>query len=468
MKQIKKDWDDRVVQSQIEKNLMNYDDGELFIEEVFSENILFDDNKIKNASFDHDKGFGLRGVTGDSVNFTHNSELTEDAVKSALKFLKIPSTKSPRNVKLSIPKSNVSLYTHKNPISLVSLKQKISFLKKINDYARNIDSKVKEVSVSLNGNHQNIEVLTKNGNTFYDSRPLVRLNINISVEKKGKIETGSFGMGGRYLYKKIFDDNCWIEGVKKAYNQAVIKHEAKESPAGEQTVILGPGWPGILLHEAVGHGLEGDFNRKKTSAFFDMVGDSVASDQITVVDDGTISDRRGSLTIDDEGTPSQNTTLIENGILKGFMHDRLNARLMKQKFTGNGRRQSYSHLPMPRMTNTYMLNGKYDHQELIESTKRGIYATQFSGGQVDITSGKFVFSASEAYEIINGKIGKPLKGATLIGNGPEILKEVTMVADNMQLDDGIGTCGKEGQSVPVGVGQPSLKIKNLTVGGTLK
>ena len=331
-----------------------------------------------------------------------------------------------------------------------------------------IDSMVKEVSVSLNGNHQNIEVLTKNGNSFYDSRPLVRMNINISVEKNGKIETGSFGMGGRYLYDNFFREECWINGVKKAYQQAVVKHEAKESPAGEQTVILGPGWPGILLHEAVGHGLEGDFNRKKTSAFFDLVGQKVASDQITVVDDGTINDRRGSLTIDDEGTPSQNTTLIENGVLKGFMHDRLNARLMKQEFTGNGRRQSYSHLPMPRMTNTYMLNGKYDHNELIESTKKGIFATQFSGGQVDITSGKFVFSASEAYEIINGKIGKPLKGATLIGNGPEILKDVTMVANNMQLDDGIGTCGKEGQSVPVGVGQPSLKIKNLTVGGTLK
>lgn len=467
MIQIKKNWDDKVVKSCIEEHLLNYDDGELFIEEVFSENILFDDNKIKNASFDHDKGFGLRGVSGESVNFTHNSELSEDAINSAIKFIKNPS-QNPSKKRSSYSNSNTSLYTHENPISLVSLKEKISFLKKINNYSRNIDSMVKEVSVSLNGNHQNIEVLTKNGNSFYDSRPLVRMNINISVEKNGKIETGSFGMGGRYLYDNFFREECWINGVKKAYQQAVVKHEAKESPAGEQTVILGPGWPGILLHEAVGHGLEGDFNRKKTSAFFDLVGQKVASDQITVVDDGTINDRRGSLTIDDEGTPSQNTTLIENGVLKGFMHDRLNARLMKQEFTGNGRRQSYSHLPMPRMTNTYMLNGKYDHNELIESTKKGIFATQFSGGQVDITSGKFVFSASEAYEIINGKIGKPLKGATLIGNGPEILKDVTMVANNMQLDDGIGTCGKEGQSVPVGVGQPSLKIKNLTVGGTLK
>ncbi len=467
MIQIKKNWDDKAVKSCIEEHLLNYDDGELFIEEVFSENILFDDNKIKNASFDHDKGFGLRGVSGESVNFTHNSELSEDAINSAIKFIKNPS-QNPSKKRSSHSNSNTSLYTHENPISLVSLKEKISFLKKINNYSRNIDSMVKEVSVSLNGNHQNIEVLTKNGNSFYDSRPLVRMNINISVEKNGKIETGSFGMGGRYLYDNFFREECWINGVKKAYQQAVVKHEAKESPAGEQTVVLGPGWPGILLHEAVGHGLEGDFNRKKTSAFFDLLGQKVASDQITVVDDGTINDRRGSLTIDDEGTPSQNTTLIENGVLKGFMHDRLNARLMKQEFTGNGRRQSYSHLPMPRMTNTYMLNGKYDHNELIESTKKGIFATQFSGGQVDITSGKFVFSASEAYEIINGKIGKPLKGATLIGNGPEILKDVTMVANNMQLDDGIGTCGKEGQSVPVGVGQPSLKIKNLTVGGTLK
>ena len=259
----------------------------------------------------------------------------------------------------------------------------------------------------------------------------------------------------------------WMKSINSAYNQALTKLSAVPTPAGEQTVILGPGWPGILLHEAIGHGLEGDFNRKRTSAFYDLVGKSVASDQITIVDDGTIPNRRGSLTIDDEGTKSQNTVLIERGKLKGFMHDRLNARLMRQKPTGNGRRQSYSHIPMPRMTNTYMLPGKYEHDELIKSTKKGIYATQFSGGQVDITSGKFVFSASEAFEIINGKIGKPLKGATLIGNGPEILKQVTMVGNNLELDNGIGTCGKEGQMVPVGVGQPSLKIKKLTVGGTI-
>ena len=304
------------------------------------------------------------------------------------------------------------------------------------------------------------------GNTFYDSRPLVRMNVSISIEKNGRVETGSYGFGGRHMYDKLFSKKNWKCAIDSAFQQAKVKLKAKETPAGEQTVVLGPGWPGILLHEAIGHGLEGDFNRKQTSAFYDLVGKRVASDQVTIVDDGTIPERRGSLTIDDEGTPSQNTTLIENGILKGFMQDRLNARLMNKDSTGNGRRQSYSHIPMPRMTNTYMLSGKYDHDELIKSTKKGIYATQFSGGQVDITSGKFVFSASEAYEITNGKIGKPLKGATLIGNGPEILKEVTMVGNNLKLDNGIGTCGKEGQMVPVGVGQPSLKIKKLTVGGT--
>ena len=274
-------------------------------------------------------------------------------------------------------------------------------------------------------------------------------------------------MGGRYSYSELLKKKIWLSSIDRAFNQALIKLDAKPTPAGEQTVILGPGWPGILLHEAVGHGLEGDFNRKKTSAFYNLVNQSVASDQITVVDDGTIFNRRGSLTIDDEGTPSQNTVLIENGVLKNFMQDRLNARLMKKKPTGNGRRQSYAHVPMPRMTNTYMLNGKYEHEELIKSTKKGIYATQFSGGQVDITSGKFVFSASEAYEIVNGKISKPLKGATLIGNGPDILKQVTMVGNNLELDNGIGTCGKDGQMVPVGVGQPSLKINKLTVGGTI-
>jgi len=467
MRNINKNWDDRIATKLVDEFLNPFDDGELFVEEVFSENIIFDDNKIRNSSFDQDRGFGIRALYGETTKFFHSTNLESETLKKGFKSVKNyetlkPSTKDPKETK-----TNKLLYENTNPISLISLNDKISLLESVNDYARKINSMVKQVSVSLNANYQNIEITRKNGNFFSDSRPLVRMNVNISVEKNGKVETGSYGLGGRYMYDRLFAERAWKCAVDSAYNQAKIKLGAKKTPPGEQTVVLGPGWPGILLHEAVGHGLEGDFNRKQTSAFYDLLGQKVASEQITIVDDGTIPDRRGSLTIDDEGTPSQNTTLIEKGILKGFMHDRQNARLMNQSPTGNGRRESYSHVPMPRMTNTYMLNGKYEHDELIKSTKKGIYATQFSGGQVDITSGKFVFSASEAYEITDGKIGKPLKGATLIGNGPEILKEVSMVGNNLELDNGIGTCGKEGQMVPVGVGQPSLKIKKLTVGGTL-
>ena len=467
MKTIKKNWDDAKIARKIDDSLSKFDDGELFVEETFSENVTFDDNKVKSASYDNEKGFGLRGVSNDSVSFYHSSELDEKNLDKALKLLK-NKKKNVKNIDSSNHlRKNEKLYEPQNPINDFKLDEKIKILEKINNYARKLDPAVKEVSVSLNGNYQNVEVFKKAGVSLFDSRPLVRLNVNISVEKKGKIETGSFGMGGRYSYNKLLIDKNWITSINKAYNQALTKLLAEATPAGEQTVILGPGWPGILLHEAVGHGLEGDFNRKKTSAFYNLVNQSVASDQITVVDDGTILNRRGSLTIDDEGTPSQNTVLIENGVLKNFMQDRLNARLMNQNPTGNGRRQSYAHIPMPRMTNTYMLKGKYEHEELIKSTKKGIYATQFSGGQVDITSGKFVFSASEAFAIENGKVTKPLKGATLIGNGPDILKQVTMVGNNLELDNGIGTCGKDGQMVPVGVGQPSLKINKLTVGGTV-
>ena len=467
MKTIKKNWDDAKVARKIDDSLSKFDDGELFVEETFSENVTFDDDKVKSASYDNEKGFGLRGVSNDSVSFYHSSELDEKNLDKALKLLK-NRKKNVKNIDSNNNlRKNEKLYEPQNPINDFKLDEKIKILEKINNYARKLDPAVKEVSVSLNGNYQNVEVFKKAGVSLFDSRPLVRLNVNISVEKKGKIETGSFGMGGRYSYNKLLIDKNWITSINKAYNQALTKLLAEATPAGEQTVILGPGWPGILLHEAVGHGLEGDFNRKKTSAFYNLVNQSVASDQITVVDDGTILNRRGSLTVDDEGTPSQNTVLIEKGILKNFMQDRLNARLMNQNPTGNGRRQSYAHIPMPRMTNTYMLKGKYEHEELIKSTKKGIYATQFSGGQVDITSGKFVFSASEAFAIENGKVTKPLKGATLIGNGPDILKQVTMVGNNLELDNGIGTCGKDGQMVPVGVGQPSLKINKLTVGGTV-
>ena len=466
MKLIDTNWDKKIISKEIDKLLSPYDDGELFVEEVFSENILLDDNKIKSSTFDNDKGFGIRTVKKDEIKFYHNSEVNEDTLKKGIKLIRTNRSINTEKLNKKFIKTNKNLYDNTNPLNQRSLKQKIDLLEKINSYARKLDSSVKQVSVGINGNFQNVEIIKLGGNTFYDSRPLVRMNVSISIEKNGRVETGSYGFGGRHMYDRLFSKKNWKCAIDSAFQQAKVKLKAKETPAGEQTVVLGPGWPGILLHEAIGHGLEGDFNRKQTSAFYDLVGKKVASDQVTIVDDGTIPERRGSLTIDDEGTPSQNTTLIENGILKGFMQDRLNARLMNKDSTGNGRRQSYSHIPMPRMTNTYMLSGKYDHDELIKSTKKGIYATQFSGGQVDITSGKFVFSASEAYEITNGKIGKPLKGATLIGNGPEILKEVTMVGNNLKLDNGIGTCGKEGQMVPVGVGQPSLKIKKLTVGGT--
>ena len=466
MKLIDTNWDKKIISKEIDKLLSPYDDGELFVEEVFTENILLDDNKIKSSTFDNDKGFGIRTVKNDEIKFYHNSEVNEDTLKKGIKLINTNRSINTEKLNKKFTKTNINLYDNTNPLNQRSLKQKIDLLEKINSYARKLDSSVKQVSVGINGNFQNVEIVKLGGNTFYDSRPLVRMNVSISIEKNGRVETGSYGFGGRHMYDKLFSKKNWKCAIDSAFQQAKVKLKAKETPAGEQTVVLGPGWPGILLHEAIGHGLEGDFNRKQTSAFYDLVGKRVASDQVTIVNDGTIPERSGALTIDDEGTPSQNTTLIENGILKGFMQDRLNARLMNKDSTGNGRRQSYSHIPMPRMTNTYMLSGKYDHDELIKSTKKGIYATQFSGGQVDITSGKFVFSASEAYEITNGKIGKPLKGATLIGNGPEILKEVTMVGNNLKLDNGIGTCGKEGQMVPVGVGQPSLKIKKLTVGGT--
>ncbi len=466
MKKIEKNWSPEKSAKLIDETLSSYDDGELFVEKTISENLIFDDNKIKNASFDEEKGFGLRVVKDDSIGFSHSSELTDSSLLNAVKAVK--TLKNGSNHQNMIPsKTNTILYSDENPIQLVDFKSKISLLENINSYARSKDLRIKQVSITLAANHQNIEIYKGNGIYFSDLRPLVRLNVNISIERNKSIENGSYGFGGRHMYDLLFEEDNWRNAVDKAYNQALVRLDAVEAPAGEQTVILGPGWPGILLHEAIGHGLEGDFNRKKTSAFSDLVGKKVASEQITIVDDGTLPNKRGSLTIDDEGTPSQNTVLIENGILRNFMQDRLNAKLMKTNATGNGRRESYSCIPMPRMTNTYMMNGKYEHNELIESTKNGIYATQFSGGQVDITSGKFVFSASEAYEIKDGRIGKPIKGATLIGNGPDVLKKVSMVANNLELDNGIGTCGKEGQSVPVGVGQPSLKVDNLTVGGTV-
>ena len=365
-----------------------------------------------------------------------------------------------------IKKTNQKFYKEIDPIEEKSLSNKILLLNKINDYSRSIDSNVKQVTANFLGEKKSVEILRSGGEILNDVRPLIRFNVSIMVEKNGRKETGVYGIGGRQSYEDYLKNDNWKKVCEEAYRIANTNLESKPSPAGEMKVVLGPGWPAILIHEAVGHGLEGDFNRKKTSVFHDLVGKKVASEGVTIIDDGTLDNRRGSLNIDDEGTPTEKTVLIENGILKNFMQDRLNARLMNTRSTGNGRRESYKHVVMPRMRNTIMLNGKNTQEEMINSVDKGIFAVSFGGGQVDITSGKFVFNCTEAYEIINGKIGAPIKGATLIGDGPSSLKEVLMVGNDMMLDPGIGTCGKAGQGVPVGVGQPSLLIDKMTVGGT--
>jgi TldD protein len=362
--------------------------------------------------------------------------------------------------------TNQSLYTDANPLAQIDFAEKAKLLAEIDAYARSRDPRVRQVSASLSGSWQAVEIIRPDGARVGDIRPLVRLNVSIVVGDGDHMETGSSGAGGRLAYERYFDPQQWRAQVDEALRQALVNLGSVPAPAGEMTVVLGPGWPGVMLHEAVGHGLEGDFNRKKTSAFAGLIGQRVAAPGVTVVDDGTLKDRRGSLTVDDEGTPSSRTVLIEDGILRGYMQDRLNAQLMGMRPTGNGRRQSYAHAPMPRMTNTYMLAGDKDPQEIIASVKRGLYAVNFGGGQVDITSGKFVFSASEAYLIEDGQVGPAVKGATLIGNGPDALTRISMIGNDLRLDDGIGTCGKDGQGVPVGVGQPTLRMDGLTVGGT--
>jgi TldD protein len=442
------------------------DDGELFLEYRQSEMLHFDDGQVKSASYDTTQGLGLRGVAGEATGYAHASELSEAALKRAAASVVAVKAGHSGTIDTSPPGTNQALYVQDNPINERPFEDKVKLIEEIDAYARGRDERVRQVSVSLIGNWQAVELIRPDGVTKRDIRPLVRLNVSITTDKDGRQENGSYGIGGRSGYADLFDPETWQACTDEALRQAIVNLDSVAAPAGEMDVVLGPGWPGILLHEAVGHGLEGDFNRKKTSAFAGLLGERVASPGVTVVDDGTLADRRGSLTIDDEGTPSSYTTLIEDGILVGFMHDRLNARLMGVEATGNGRRQSYAHMPMPRMTNTYMLSGGAEPDEIISSVKSGIYAVSFGGGQVDITSGKFVFSCTEAYKIEDGKIGAPVKGATLIGNGPDALTRVTMIGNDMELDSGIGTCGKAGQSVPVGVGQPTMRLNGLTVGGT--
>ena len=446
--------------------LHGMDDGELFLEYSQSESVALDDGRIKSAAFDTSQGFGLRGITGETAGYAHASELSEDAIKRAGETVRAVKTGTGGVFAGPPPGTNRSLYTDVNPLGQVEFTTKTKLLQEIDAYARSKDPRVRQVMASLAGTWQAVEILRPDGSRVGDIRPLVRLNVAVVVGEGDRMEQGSSGAGGRLAYERFIDPANWKAQVDEALRKALVNLGAVPAPAGEMTVVLGPAWPGVMLHEAVGHGLEGDFNRKKTSAFAGLIGQRVAAPGVTVVDDGTIPDRRGSLTVDDEGTPSSRTVLIEDGILKTYMQDRLNARLMGLKPTGNGRRQSYGHAPMPRMTNTYMLAGDKEPEEIIRSVKRGLYAVDFGGGQVDITSGKFVFTASEAYLIEDGKVGPAVKGATLIGNGPQALTRIGMIGNDMRLDNGIGTCGKDGQSVPVGVGQPTLRMDQLTVGGT--
>ena len=450
----------------VDDALKETDDGELFLEYRQSESLSYDDGRLRSASFDTTQGFGLRAIADEAVGYSHASELSEAAIKRAAETVTAVHTGYSGNAAEAPQGTNLSLYTDTNPLGEVSFERKVALLAEIDAYARAKDPRVAQVSASISGEWQAVQILRAGGERVADIRPLVRVNVSIVAADGDRMETGSSGTGGRTGYTAYIEPDQWQSQVDEALRQALINLESVATPAGEMQVVLGAGWPGILLHEAIGHGLEGDFNRKKTSAFSGLMGQRVASEGVTVVDDGTIIDRRGSLSIDDEGTPTSRTVLIEDGILVGYMQDRQNARLMGMAPTGNGRRESFAHAPMPRMTNTYMLNGNHSPKEILSSVKNGLYAVNFGGGQVDITSGKFVFTASEAYLIENGKIGAPVRGATLIGNGPDALTHVKMIGNDMKLDPGVGTCGKDGQGVPVGVGQPTMLLDSLTVGGT--
>ena len=446
------------------------EDGELYLQYKVSESLGFDDGQLKTADYSTDAGFGLRAVSGEMTGFAHAGEISAGAIRRSMDTLRLidPAT-GPRAA--TPVRTNRHLYSDANPLDLVPFADKVALCQQIDAAARARDPRVRQVSVGLVGSWSVIEVVRADGFVATDVRPLVRLNVSIVVEENGRRESGSFGIGGRRMYDDLFEEATWQRGIDKALAQALNNLGSVEAPAGEMTVLLGPGWPGIILHEAIGHGLEGDFNRKGTSAFSGRIGQRVAAPGVTVVDDGSLTSpvsggRRGSLSIDDEGTPTRETVLIEDGILKGYMQDRMNARLMGMEPTGNGRRESFAHAPMPRMTNTFMKGGNDDPAELLSRVKDGIYCTSFGGGQVDIVSGKFTFSCTEAWRVKNGKIGQAIKGATLIGDGPQVLTRVSGIGNDMALDEGIGVCGKGGQGVPAGVGQPTLLIEGITVGGT--
>ncbi|MEO1940177.1 metalloprotease TldD [Candidatus Thioglobus sp.] len=442
------------------------DYADLYFQHSVAESWFLEESIVKSGTYHISHGVGTRAVKGEKTGFAYSDDLNIKAIEQAVGFARgISKHQTPQSIQTFHSVPQVAKYNGLSPLGSLTPEEKVDLLKQIDSIARK-EPKVKQVSASLSGAYTEVLIVSTDGVYQKDYRPMVRVSVSVIVEHEGRIEHASSGGGGRYDYRYFIDHNLAEVYTNEAIRQALVALEAQGTPAGNMPVILGPGWPGVLLHEAIGHGLEGDFNRKGSSVFTDKIGEQVASEKCTIVDNGTLANRRGSLTIDDEGVPTQNTTLIKNGILKGYLFDKLNAGLMGKTSTGNGRRESYAHIPMPRMTNTYMLNGKDSLDDMIASVDKGIYAVNFDGGQVDITSGKFVFSANEAYLIENGKITMPVKGATLIGSGDEVLKKISMVANDLRLDSGIGVCGKDGQSVPVGVGQPSLKIDQLTVGGT--
>jgi TldD protein len=454
------------MRKELNRGLAGADDGELFLEYRQSEGLMFDNGRLKQATFDTAQGFGLRAVKDDAVGYAHSSDVSIPALARAADAVVAVRGGYSGVLAAAPPHTNVRLYGDDNPLDGEAFEAKVKLLAEIDAYVRDKDPRVRQVSVSLGATWQVIEIVRPDGASYRDIRPLVRVNVSVVAGSGDRQETGSHGYGGRESYARFIETKAWRDAADNAIRQAMINLESVPAPAGEMDVVLGPGWPGVMLHEAVGHGLEGDFNRKQTSAFAGLMGQQVAARGVTVVDDGTIASRRGSLSIDDEGTPTSRTVLIEDGVLVGYMQDRQNARLMGMKPTGNGRRESYAHVPMPRMTNTYMLAGPHDPAEILASVKNGIFAANFGGGQVDITSGKYVFQCTEAYRIENGKLGAPVKGAMLIGNGPTDLHRIAMVGNDLELDAGIGTCGKNGQGVPVGVGQPTLRMDRITVGGT--
>ena len=458
------DW--QVAEAALDDALNGADDGELYYAEGRGENFGWREGRLQSAGYNSGNGFGVRAVAGERTGFAHSSNLAPDAIRRATKAAALAKRGHAGALAVAPPRTNSRLYSDRDLLEMQPFTDKSDFLGRIDAYLRAKDSRIEHVNIGLSGEYGAITILRPGGERYHDVRPMSQLSISVTVEQNGARETGTATFGGRYDYERLMRDEMWSKFADDALRIALLNLEAIAGPSGEMDVVIGPGWNGVMIHEAVGHGLEGDFNRKNQSTYSGKIGERVAAPGVTIVDNGAIADSRGSLTIDDEGTPAQHNVLIEDGILKGYMQDRLNARLMGVASTGNGRRQTYAHTPMPRMTNTYMEGGDKDPGEILASLKRGLYVANMAGGQVDITNGKFVFQCTEAYLVEDGKIVAPVKKATLIGDGPRAMRGVTMIGDDFELDPGMGICGKNGQNVPAGLGQPTVKIAGMTVGGS--